>query len=916
MEKFSSSSSSSSSSSTTTAMNAAAVDEDQPLLLLSSSKEERKRRGGLVMILFCAAVCACCLFGVVGSAGGGGGGAHRVREFGIAAIDDDGGGGGGMVNDSSPLSTMSGDEITTAAASSVNNNNNNNNGDEEDDEEDEEMMTRQNYKQVEPELAFHTEEEIASVIAAALEGDEKKTTEREEERMRRRIEKNNAEERSAPSKEPMMGKREASFSEEEEDERGSEEGGNDIRGSSVSSLSSQSSMISNWQEQRRQQQQQEEEEGIEKKEEETQEDRDDQEDEAEEQSQAEEASRVWDLSTYLNVQPNSENSAESLVALLASAGGDERELEKYVKVVEPIDPSEWPVNIDKAMYALKSIFRLKAKVVEAAQMEAKLGDFLNNEEIEREIATRRRRHQRRRLMKSNDKEERSEETKEGKLGYFEMGNFVQDVIKGRANDRVIVDDQSDYDESSASTVGVSEASEALLGNSMKELSTSSLGYFDLRNFINDALSPVPEKETSTSDDEVGVSFLGRDTRIGAKKGTEEEKLPSLGYFNVKEFVKDTLNEAPRPKNKRDFMLPVEDTTGVHLDATLSAQLGDEREPTLGNAIEESHESIESLKPLGLTADDVKVLYKAYKKEKKEKESLEGNLEKIGSKSTIAFDDEDENDEEMTSANAWNLNHLRGMGWFEALVDRDKETGKLSSKWWQTEKIPELGKLFSHVYRWQLAKDAKNEKALILDADGLLDTSNLAIPMDAIRVISAHASNDFDIMFLGNLGTKDPIFETFPDSSGNVIEIRKWQGTQDATNANAYIVSAQFVNKIFDFILSSDMNAPKESLENWLGGVVCGAKEQEQQQADLEARSSLGLESTVDEFLAEESTLAKKPVVGKHVFNCYSASGVQVKPSSDEASEQQQQQQQNEQGKQQQQQREDGNKKKRSERRRL
>jgi len=839
--------------------NAAMVvdDEDQPLLLLSSSskkEEQRKERrfGGflMVMILFCAAVCLCgaSVFIVRGSAFNGG--ARRVSEFGIAASNDDG---GIMVKDaSSSLSMMSGDEIA---------NNNNNDGDEEDkDDEDEEMM-RQNYKQVEPELAFHTEEEIASVIAAALEGDEKKRTEREEEKMRRRIEKNNAEERNAPSKEPMMGKREASFSEEEEEERASEEGGNDIRGSSVSILSSRSSMISNRQEQQQQQQQQQEQEVVvEKKEEETQEDRDDQEDEAEEQSQAEEASRVWDLSTYLNVQLNSENSAESLVALLASAGGDERELEKYVKVVEPIDPSEWPVNIDKAMYALKSIFRLKAKAVEAAEMEAKLGDFLNNEEIEREIATRRRRHQRRRLMKSNDKEEQSEEIKEGKLGYFEMGNFVQDVIKGRAYDKANADDENDYDERAASTVGVSEASEALLGDSMEESSTSSLGYFELGNFVKDALSPAPEEKTSTSDDEVGVSFLGRGTRIGAKKRTVEKKLPSLG---------------------------------------------DEREPTLGNPIEESPESIESLKPLGLTADDVKVLYKAYKKEKKEKESLEGNLEKIGSKSTIAFDDEDENDKEMTSANAWNLNHLRGMGWFEALVDRDKETGKLSSKWWQTEKIPELGKLFSHVYRWQLAKDAKNEKALILDADGLLDTSNLAIPMEAIRVISAHASNDFDIMFLGNLGTKDPIFETFPDSSGNVIEIRKWQGTQDATNANAYIVSAQFVNKIFDFILSSDMNAPKESLENWLGGVICGAKEQEQQQADLEARSSLGLESTVDEVLAEESTLAKKPVVGKHVFNCYSAAGVQVKPSSDEASEQQQQQQQNEQGKQQQ--REDGNK---------
>jgi hypothetical protein len=336
-----------------------------------------------------------------------------------------------------------------------------------------------------------------------------------------------------------------------------------------------------------------------------------------------------------------------------------------------------------------------------------------------------------------------------------------------------------------------------------------------------------------------------------------------------------------------------DSSGVYLDAAARSTLGEAQQPKLGKVIEDTSETIESLKPLGLTADDVKVLYKAYKKEKKEKESLQDNSEKSGNKVSALIEDDDE---EMTLAKEWNLNNLRGMGWFEALVDRDKETGKLSSKWWQTEKIPELGKLFSHVYRWQLAKDAKNEKALILDADGLLDTSNLAIPMDAIRVISAHASNDFDVMFLGNLGTKDPIFETFPDSSGNVIEIRKWQGTQDATNANAYIVSAQFVNNIFDFILSSDMNVPKESLENWLGRVVCGAKEQQQpqQQDDLEENSSLGLESAVNEELSEENTLAKKPVVGKHVFNCYSAAGVQVKPtasSSDAASKRQRKQQQ-------------------------
>ena len=686
--------------------------------------------------------------------------------------------------------------------------------DDSDDSDDEAMMTlsreedveKNSAKQVEPELAFHTEDEIASVIAAVVEGDEKKTNEREEEKKRRRRAMKKEKEdafpraRTATREEPMMGMTEKY---DELDREGVDERSNDAltRGESTKERVSDAATSTS----------------------DADEDKDDQEDEAEEQSQAEEKSRAWELSTYLNVQPESEKSAESLVALIASAGGDERELEKYVKVVEPIDPSQWPVNIDKAMYALKSIFRLKSREMEESQLEAKLGDLFVDDEMEDGIATRNRRS-----LKSEPAEEG------GKLGYFDMGKFIEDAMNGRVREKTNEDDDDDDDY-----------------DSIIETSRSKVGFGD------------PEASLGKADDN--------------KASLDNQAVGALGYFDFKDFVKDVVSV--------HSAMTEDDDNEEHASnlASVGIQLGEgrrEETPRLGKSIEEPSKSNESLKELGLTADDVKFLYKAYKKEKKEKENLEDNLERFN-KNTVEDDNED--DEAMTSAKAWNLNHLRGMGWFEALIDRDKETGKLSSKWWQTEKIPELGKLFSHVYRWQLAKDAKDEKALILDAAGLLDTSNLAVPMDAIRVISAHASNDFDVMFLSNLGTKDPIFETFPDSSGNVIEIRKWQGTQDATNANAYIVSAQFVNKIFDFILSSDMNAPKESLENWLGRVVCGAKEQQPQQDDSGETSSDSLESNVDESLSEESTLAKKPVVGKHVFNCYSATGVQVKPTTSNAS---------------------------------
>ena len=185
------------------------------------------------------------------------------------------------------------------------------------------------------------------------------------------------------------------------------------------------------------------------------------------------------------------------MALIASVGGDERELERYVKVVEPIDPSQWPVNIDKAMYALKSIFRLKARAAEAAQMEAKLGNFVNEDEIEDGIATRRMRR-RRNLMKADE-----EEIEGGKLGYFQMGKFVNDVIKGKVSKQSNEDDEEeeddqDYDEKATSGSSSTQSMGASLGDekekslsSFDDLETSSLGYFDFKSFIDDMLSNHP-----------------------------------------------------------------------------------------------------------------------------------------------------------------------------------------------------------------------------------------------------------------------------------------------------------------------------------------------------------------------------------------------------------------------------------------
>ena len=71
-----------------------------------------------------------------------------------------------------------------------------------------------------------------------------------------------------------------------------------------------------------------------------------------------------------------------------------------------------------------------------------------------------------------------------------------------------------------------------------------------------------------------------------------------------------------------------------------------------------------------------------------------------------------------------------------------------------------------------------------------------------------------------------------------------------------------MDKIFEFILSSEESAPQESLETWIAQTVCGAK--------IIDDARLGF---------DPDGLVQKPIVGMHMFNCYSATGVQVVTSS-------------------------------------
>merc|ERR1719472_583982 len=84
----------------------------------------------------------------------------------------------------------------------------------------------------------------------------------------------------------------------------------------------------------------------------------------------------------------------------------------------------------------------------------------------------------------------------GKLGYFQMGKFVNDVIKGKVSEQSNEDDEEeeddqDYDEKATSGSSSTQSMGASLGDekekslsSFDDLETSSLGYFDFKSFID------------------------------------------------------------------------------------------------------------------------------------------------------------------------------------------------------------------------------------------------------------------------------------------------------------------------------------------------------------------------------------------------------------------------------------------------
>ena len=203
------------------------------------------------------------------------------------------------------------------------------------------------------------------------------------------------------------------------------------------------------------------------------------------------------------------------------------------------------MNIDKAMYALKSIFILKSREMAESQLEAKLGDFFVDDEMEDGIATRNRRS-----LKSEPAEEG------GKLGYFDMGKFIEDAMNGRVREKTNDDDDdddNDYDsitETSRSKVGfgdleasLAEADDNKVTSLDNQAAVGALGYFQVKDFVRDAVSAHP---TMTEDDD-SEDFTSNWESVGIKLGEDRrEETPRLGKSIEEPSKKQRKFERARP----------------------------------------------------------------------------------------------------------------------------------------------------------------------------------------------------------------------------------------------------------------------------------------------------------------------------------------------------------------------------------
>lgn len=141
--------------------------------------------------------------------------------------------------------------------------------------------------------------------------------------------------------------------------------------------------------------------------------------------------------------------------------------------------------------------------------------------------------------------------------------------------------------------------------------------------------------------------------------------------------------------------------------------------------------------------------------------------------------------------------LSALPWLSFYTSRDKD-GQFNDKFAKERNLfTHIGCLFGHMFQWQLAADAGDDHAFMLESDAFAKTS-IAFPFRDMGGLVKNAPKEYDIIFLD--APKDMTFDkpekTFTDSNGDKMYVFRFKEKSTQSGLTASLVSKSFYPKIF------------------------------------------------------------------------------------------------------------------------
>ena len=142
--------------------------------------------------------------------------------------------------------------------------------------------------------------------------------------------------------------------------------------------------------------------------------------------------------------------------------------------------------------------------------------------------------------------------------------------------------------------------------------------------------------------------------------------------------------------------------------------------------------------------------------------------------------------------------LSTLPWLSFYTSRDKD-GHFSDKFAKERNLyTHIGCLFGHMFQWQLAADANDKQAFMLESDAF-DPSIVGMPFKDMQALADNAPKEYDIIFFDQ--PKDVTFDEAPehkfkDANGSEIYLFRLKSKNTQSGLSASLVSRSFYPKLF------------------------------------------------------------------------------------------------------------------------